>query len=248
VELAILLPLYAVVILASLYFGYGWLIHQEGNESNLYAAHAEGDQSMDLQDHFYRFYEGQPSLTEEDWQGDIFSANNPTSGNDEFDFHDILQELSYTFWGGFHVVGGDLVWKTEGGLNRTGKYIEDHNIMGDEELDSMAWMLNDWVSRTKAETEYEYSPWFLGGMNAEVGPTSGKVDETQFEPLKIETLVDTMRRGSEQRPLVSGQQGVSSNVYELIMRFHDAEIMPGAPSFGGTRDWWDQKTRPDLGN
>ena len=32
VELAILLPLYALVILGALYFGYGWLIHQESHE------------------------------------------------------------------------------------------------------------------------------------------------------------------------------------------------------------------------
>ena len=119
VELALLLPAYALVILCALYFGYGWLIHQEAAESNLYAAIKPSSQSADIADHFYRAYEGTPIQTEEDSMGNVFRANNPTSGNDEHDFHDILQELSYTFWGGFTLVGGRLVWQNTGGLNDT---------------------------------------------------------------------------------------------------------------------------------
>jgi hypothetical protein len=74
------------------------------------------------------------------------------------DYHDILQELSSTFWGGFHLVGGSLRWETTGGLNSTGQYIKDHDIMGEDQLDGMAWMTNGWVTRVQAKTRYAWAP------------------------------------------------------------------------------------------
>lgn len=247
VELAILLPLYAFVILSALYFGYGWLVQQEGVESNAFAAIKPGSQSADIPDHFYKAYEGTATQTEEDWSGNIFWADNPTSGNDPMDFHDILTELSYTFWGGFKVSGGGLVWETEGGLNGTGQHIEDHDMMSDESLDGMQWMMNDWVTRDTARTTYVYNPTLLGGMNAEVGPTAGKVTaDNRFQALQIRTETHAMVRGERTRPLYSAWEGVGENVYELIDRFSDAERMPGKPDFGGGSEFWDQEYRPDL--
>jgi len=255
VELAVLLPTYALVIMAALYFGYGWLIQQEGFEASHYAAHAPGDQSGELEEHFYRAFEGTPEQREEDWDGDIFWAENPASGNDPFDFHDILQELSYTFWGGFCLVGGDLVWQTQGGLNGTGQYIEDHDIMGEEQLGGMAWIMNDWVTREKAFTKMTFGedPLYVRGMNVAPGPAAEVSEETWFRPPGVnpdgealEMLIDTMLRGSRTRPLVSANQGVSSNIYELIDRFANAEELTGYPEFGRSDEWWDHDRRPDL--
>lgn len=258
VELAVLLPAYALVILATLYFGYGWLIQQEGFEASHYAAHAPGDQTSEVSEHFFRYYEGTPQQTEEEPAGDIFKANDPTSGNDPFDFHDILQELSYTFWGGFTVVGGDLVWETQGGLNGTGRYIETHDIMGDEQLAGMAWTMNGWVTRREARTKVTFGsdPFSTRGMNQAVGPAAGTVtEENRFrgpgvndQGESIEMLIDTMLRGSRTRPLTSPRQGVGANIYELINRFNDAAELPGYPDFGQSDGFWDQETRPDLGN
>jgi hypothetical protein len=244
VEMAILLPAYALVVLASLYFGYGMLVRQEGAESDLWAAHTPGSQAGELLEHYYLAYEGSPRLEEEGWQGDIFWAENPAGGNDPFDFHDILQELSYTFWGGFQMIGGNLEWVNQGGLNSTGQYIKDHHIMGEEELSAMAWTMNGWVTRNIAKTTYDYAPTILGGMNAEAGPAAPKANGDRFEALAIETLVDAMVRGERARPLASSSLGVSSNVYELINRFADAEQMPGLPDFEGSKDFWDQNSRP----
>ncbi|GEM_PF-3175155 len=251
VELAILLPLYALVILATLYLGYGWLVHQEETESNLYAAHIPNNQfsRSDFSELFYVAYEGNPAQTEdnpghEDRQ--VFSGDNPASGNDEMDFHDILQELSYTFWGGFEMQGGTLVWTNRGGKNAVGRHIEEHEIMEPDCLDSMAWMLNGWVTRNEVETRYDYNPALLGGMNADAGPAAGDVSGTRFEPLEITTHVDALVRGNKVNPMVNGKRGVSSEIYDLIEQWGDSEKMEGYPDFGGTRKFWDQDYRPDL--
>jgi hypothetical protein len=243
VEFAILLPAYALVVLSSLYFGYAMLVRQEGVESDLWAAHAPGDQSYGLGEYHYRAFEGTPRLEEEEWQGEIFKADDPSSGNDPFDFHDILQELSYTFWGGFQLVGGKLEWVNSGGLNGTGQHIQDNGIMDTEALDGMAWTMNGWVTRRAARTRYDWAPTILGGMNAEVGPAAPEVEGDRFESMEIQTLVDAMSRGSRTRPLVSGSQGVNSNVYDLTDRFSDPERMP---DFEDTEAFWDQGVRPDI--
>lgn len=249
VEFAILLPLYALVILSTLYFGYGWLIHQEECESNLYAVHNPSSQisDPDFRELFYVAYEGDPQQTEDNptfQDRRIFWANNPAGGNDPMDFHDLLQELSYTFWGGFEVQGGDLVWRTQGGKNNLGRYIDEHNIMGNEELDGMEWATNGWVTRNVARTTYTHNPSILGGMNADVGPTAG--GGGGFAALDIESHIDTLVRGSKKREMVDDVRGVSSEIYDLIDRFSDAEEMPGYPGFGGSDGFWEQDVRPDL--
>jgi hypothetical protein len=271
VELALLLPAYALVILSSLYFGYGWLTQQEGFEASHYASHSPGDQSGDLGDHFFRAYDGSPDLREYDWGseppwfeqepwadlhtwgGDIFKAEDPYSGNDWFDFHDILQELSYTFWGGFVMEGGDLVWKNEGGLNRTGKYIQDHDIQGEEQRNSMAWVMNEWVVRASIGTKMSYGsdPLYVRGMNTSPGPAGGEA--TPFRPPgenedgeAVTSVTDAMLRGERQRPLVDPQKGVHSHIFDLIRdNFSDFEDMRDPEEYD-TKEWWNQDRRPDL--
>jgi hypothetical protein len=119
-------------------------------------------------------------------------------------------------------------------------------MMGDDELSGMAWAMNGWVTRNIARTKYDFAPTLLGGMNAEAGPAAPKAGSDRFEALEIVTAVDAMVRGSKARPLVGSSLGVNANIYELIDRFPDTERMPGYPDFEGSKDFWDQDTRPDL--
>ncbi|MHC4601179.1 MAG: TadE family protein [Planctomycetota bacterium] len=273
VELAILLPAYALVVLGALYFGYGWLTQQEGFEASHYAAHTPGNQTGQMSELFFKAYDGEPELNEypwgegkppwwdewswtnlHRWRGDVFIPEDSYSGNDWFDFHDIFVELSYTFWGGFVLEGGDLVWRNEGGLNSTGKYIQQHEINELEQRLGMAWMMNGWVVRTSIGTQVIYDngePFYVSGLNTSPGPAGGEVitfrppgENEEGEPLS--SVTDALLRGEKQRPLLDVEKGVSTEIFTLIEEnFDDYEIMPDVGLFD-TEEFWEQGHRPDI--
>jgi len=239
-ELALLLPVYVLLSFAILYLGYTGLILQEGVELAHYASMHGDDQSEDVDEFFYDSgYEGDCELSDNTETGDVFDGENHTSGNDEFDIHDILVELSYTFWGGFTLKGGKLVYETDGGKNWRGERIDRFLMM--EENDVTAWMLNDWVHRSDAEVTYVYSPYFIPAVNQEDLLTKEIDENKEWIDLTIKTQGACMIRGDKERPL--GEDLSGENIYELTDQFStgSGNRLPGYSDFGDSKTHWTRK-------
>ncbi len=239
-ELAILLPVYVLLAYGILYLGYIGLILEEGAELTHYAVMAPGSQAGTTDGQFYDAgYEGEYELTDATDKSDVFSGENPTSGNDEFDVHDILVELSYTFWGGFVVSAGKLEWQTEGGKNWIGSHIDRWRIM--EENEATAWMMNGYVYRSTAEVKYDYTPYFIPAVNQKDLLTKEVDEGMEWKDLEIKSVNQAMVRGEKERPL--GEDFSGENIYELSDKFPEGggNRLPGYPGFGGSGKHWVRK-------
>jgi hypothetical protein len=239
-ELAILLPIYVMLAFGILYLGYTALVVQETSEMGYYAVMAPDSQTGEVDGHFFDTgYEGTHSLSDETDKSDVFTGENPTSGNDEFDIHDLLTELSYTFWGGFVLSGGKLEYEVDGGLNWKGKRIEKWNMMDD--VDHTAWMLNGYVWRQNTGATYDYTPYFLDAVNTENLLTKEVDEDTEWTELEIETKNSAMARGDRERPFSENLQG--EVIYELTDRFPEGQgnRLPGYPDFEGSAPHWERK-------
>lgn len=239
-ELAILLPVYVLLAYGILYLGYIGLILAEGTEATHYAAMAPDSQVSQAKELFYDTgYEGEFEMKDETDTSDIFSGNDPTSGNDEFDIHDLLVELSYTFWGGFALNGGKLEWQNEGGKNWIGQRIDKWGMM--EDVDPTAWMLNGYVYRSTAEMKFDYRPYFLPSVNSENLLTKDVDEDREWTNLEIKSVNQTMVRGAKQRPL--GDELSGENIYELTDIFPDGSgnRLPGYSGFGESMPYWTRR-------
>jgi hypothetical protein len=239
VEFAILLPIYTALLFGVILLGDATLVRQEIEQAGALYSLAPGLQTKaDLAGtHFVPF------------EGSILDFQDVEDVSDVYDDELIIDALERIGTGEFFVhyeitptglqtkiTGGERTWQ--------GKYIDDHDLENDLNMQLIVSVLNGWISRNEAEIEYNYNPFFLGSLFedlaqalSERGDTSESLNQIMYEGVTMKGTGYTAARGPLERPVESGggSHPIEAGLLQAIdgqgVRFPD---YPGFSTAAGT--------------
>jgi hypothetical protein len=205
-EFAILLPVYTTLLFGVILLGDATLVRQEIEQAGALYSLAPGLQTKaDLADtHFVPF------------EGSILDFQDVEDVSDVYDDELIVDALERIGTGEFFVhyeitptglqtriTGGERTWQ--------GKYIDEHDLENDRNMQLIVSVLNGWISRNEAEIEYNYKPFFLEVLFGDLaqalserGDTHESLDRIMHGGVTMKGAGYTAARGPLERRLEAG--------------------------------------------
>ena len=228
VELALLVPIYVLIISGALLFGEMGLVMMQSHEVNEFAAFQPGDQSEAagladsgiLKASFLTPYEGELDLRE-GAVGDV-----PSLGEVDDLFEEMMQEqYSTTARGRYTFEGGRLTFKISTSTNswrlQDAKYVERYDLLRDNIPELVTETLNNYMDRDRVQTSYNFIPKYLTWSKFEL------------EGARLSTEYQTARRLSRLREV----QPASTPVQRLAPLLGVGGI-PHFPDSDATLPFW----------
>ncbi len=151
-EMAILLPIYVILMTAAIYFAHIGLAEIGARKAVGYAAAQTGQQSLgDVED-----------LMPVAGRIDVTDFNDPPNDEEVWsadDIYAVLEEAARAPVGHYEYRDGEIVYiLDEDRLSAYGQYIFDNNLQG--ESGNIAEILEGWLYRSRSDMSYRYEPAF----------------------------------------------------------------------------------------